>query len=379
MNAKLIQTYLQARTHFLTIDKTYNTKMSYQDPTASSIELLNSMSSAHESASEFYASASSLLESKLYHQLTVEILSFTSSPTNCITLPDSSTNFSNIYNILFKLKSKLNPLMLTRIACNVSRDTDILSELMATDEIQSAPHAKLFAQAKLHLLTLMANPSPSSDIVSTIQTFLKENKITLQQLSASTESEIASVHSAYHQTAMHLAKITGPAQNYYHSAIEFLHYTPLTSLSEDEKKTLATDLCLAALMGEGVYNLGTVVYDNQGLLECLKGTENQYLVDLMTSAAEGSVLSDPSTLQEYEKHLAQKGCDVKVVEEKIMLLALIHMVFEKESHDRLLKFSEIADRLMIGLEQVEWVVMKALSLGLIKVRRLFCIPCTCHG
>lgn len=111
----------------------------------------------------------------------------------------------------------------------------------------------------------------------------------------------------------------------------------------------------------------------------MKGTENQYLVDLMTSAAEGSVLSDPSTLQEYEKHLAQKGCDVKVVEEKIMLLALIHMVFEKESHDRLLKFSEIADRLMIGLEQVEWVVMKALSLGLIKVRRLFCIPCTCHG
>ena len=38
----------------------------------------------------------------------------------------------------------------------------------------------------------------------------------------------------------------------------------------------------------------------------------------------------------------------------------------------LLKFTEIADRLMIGLEQVEWVVMKALSLGLIKVSRLFC-------
>jgi len=163
---------------------------------------------------------------------------------------------------------------------------------------------------------------------------------------------------------MELYKIIGPAHLFYKHAIQFLHYSPLHTLPEDKIKILAKDLSLAALVGEGVYNLGEIVYENEVLLDSLKGGDQAYLVELMRGAAEGRILNLVDC--NCQEKLTQNGCDLRVIEEKIMLLALIHMVFEKESGERSLEFGEIAKRLDVALEQVEWVVMKALSLGLIK-------------
>jgi len=358
--------------------------MSFQDSSLAAVETLTHLSSSHESESEFYLSTSALIQSKLYHQLTVNILQFTSTPSNFHSNIDidgdgETSNFLQLYSILSNLKSKLNPLMLVRIAWNVSSidDTkDILTALIASEEIQAAPHAKLYAEAKFHLLQIhqhqhalkiaTATATGSNDFPKTtateIQAFLKENTVTLQELANSTESEVASVHSSYYETAMELYKIVGPAHLFYKHAIQFLHYSPLSTLTEEQIKVLARDLSLAALVGEGVYNLGEIVYENEVLLNSLEGGEEGYLVELMRGAAEGKILS----LAVYKDKLTQNGCDLRVIEEKIMLLALIHMVFEKESGERSLKFGEIAKRLDVALEQVEWVVMKALSLGLIK-------------
>ena len=50
----------------------------------------------------------------------------------------------------------------------------------------------------------------------------------------------------------------------------------------------------------------------------------------------------------------------------VTLLALVNMVFERPSLERTLSFEDIAERIAVPLEQVEWVIMRALSLGLIK-------------
>jgi 26S proteasome regulatory subunit N9 len=341
--------------------------MPVQDKTAAAIETLTSLSSNHESQSEFYSDISALIQSKLYHQLTVNILEFTSDPSNSNT---ASNNFEQLYDILSNVKSKLNPLMLSRIASNVStttNQTSILTALLTTEEIKAAPHAKLYTESKLNLLLLhQQTTSPSSDFLTEqslqISQFLKDNTVKLQELASSTESEIASVHSSFYETAMEYYKMVGPAHSFYKNAIQYLHYTPLQSLSAEQCAFLARDLSLAALVGEGVYNLGEIVYENQLLLDALEGSEEEYLVELMRGAAEGRILS----LDKYQEKLQGHGCDVRVISEKIMLLALIHMVFEKEAGDRILKFDDISKRLSVEGDQVEWVVMKALSLGLIK-------------
>jgi 26S proteasome regulatory subunit N9 len=54
------------------------------------------------------------------------------------------------------------------------------------------------------------------------------------------------------------------------------------------------------------------------------------------------------------------------VKEKVALLALMVLIFHRPSHERNISFSDIASATRLPLNQVEWLVMRALSLGLIK-------------
>lgn len=363
--------------------------MSYQDPSAVPQQVLEDLGRSHPEQEQFYKEISTLLSAKLYHQLTVAILDFTSKKSNLCNITDGNdlNNFFILYNGILsnqelKIKSKLNPLMLSRIAWNVAQTVvtshpqkgqDVLLELiesfntdedssspsrsaftMGTPPVPPAPHAKLFAESKLHLLRMEEE---------SIKTFLKENSNLLKELSVSTESEVAAVHSAYYQTAMELYKRVGPADAFYTQAIQFLHYTPLSFVQN--VKDLARDLCLAALVGKGVYNLGTVVYENGALLASLQGESDGFLVELMESSASGDVRA-LKILEQHRAQLEGNGCDIKGIQEKIMLLGLVNMVFEKDSGERTMKFVDIAERLQVDIEQVEWIVMKSLSLGLIK-------------
>merc|ERR1712157_675125 len=53
-------------------------------------------------------------------------------------------------------------------------------------------------------------------------------------------------------------------------------------------------------------------------------------------------------------------------QEKITLLGLIELVFAKPATERTLTFTEIAERLEIPIEQVEWVIMRAFSVKLME-------------
>ena len=95
---------------------------------------------------------------------------------------------------------------------------------------------------------------------------------------------IRCVHSAYYELATEYYKESGPPDVYYKHALMLLAYTPLEvattslvrsncsvscffvwwqSMGAEKSAALATDMSLAALTGEGVYNFGEV-----GLLPC---------------------------------------------------------------------------------------------------------------
>jgi 26S proteasome regulatory subunit N9 len=66
------------------------------------------------------------------------------------------------------------------------------------------------------------------------------------------------VHSCYYELSTNYYKEAGPPEEYYKSALMLLAYTPLESMGKDKATALATDMCLAALSGEGIYNFGEV-------------------------------------------------------------------------------------------------------------------------
>lgn len=413
---------------FLQINKLNNRnhqfiKMPIQDLSAKAIQSLNQLSSSHESSADFYQSTCNLLESKLYHQLTVQVLSFTSSLENFHEIDNESpmmddsndvsaestmniqnSNFLQLYQILTAFSSKLDPLMLARIAWNVTYATllycrhhnraasssqlsSLLAHLAQTSDIQSAPHAQLYTDAKRHLVPLLL-PFPSlssSSWTDPIQQFLSQYAPLLPQLTSSTahasatSASVAMALAAYHETAMELYRSIGLdtcSESFYRAAIEYLHYTPPQELKESGEKMmhLARDLILAALVAPQVYNLGQVVYENEFLLQVLHGTDHGYLKDLIVVAAQGDVKGSMKILDvhlsDLEELYKSKGGNVvglaNIIREKIILLGLVHMVFERESHERQMAFVDIAQRLNVDLEQVEWICMKAISKGLMK-------------
>jgi 26S proteasome regulatory subunit N9 len=54
------------------------------------------------------------------------------------------------------------------------------------------------------------------------------------------------------------------------------------------------------------------------------------------------------------------------IKEKMALMALLNLVFERPSHERNIPFADIMARVKIPLDQVEWLIMRAMSLGLIR-------------
>jgi len=382
------------------------------DKTAPAVEALNQLSSAQPDLEPFYSKFSSQLTGKLYHQLTLSIYAFvsdhdenTNDPRN-LRKDDNDNNFYTLFSqVLSCVEDKVNPLTLSRIANCVANSLlictgdssninsscrAVLDNLLVNLEKDKNSKtdgnlpARLYTESKVHLLTLnlaegagndagnvaMDDSTTSIDnLFASVKKFLKGKESILAELANGTESDVAIVHSAYYQCAMAYRKAVGPPEDYYVQAIQYLHYTPLESISHRSKLKIATDLSLAALTGEGVYNFGEVVHNNKAILDTLEGTDNAWLVKLMYASANGDVVELETLSNTHAVAIAAQPALVNranVVKEKIALLALVNMVFERDPHDRTLKFEDIAGRIQMPPLQVELFIMRALSLGLIK-------------
>eukprot|EP00563_Minutocellus_polymorphus_P013190 CAMPEP_0181064552 /NCGR_PEP_ID=MMETSP1070-20121207/24257_1 /TAXON_ID=265543 /ORGANISM="Minutocellus polymorphus, Strain NH13" /LENGTH=395 /DNA_ID=CAMNT_0023144865 /DNA_START=171 /DNA_END=1359 /DNA_ORIENTATION=+ len=339
----------------------------FTDPTAAAQEHCEAMANQAPDLAEQYQSIASLLQRKLYHQLTVAVLEFVSAPDRTLrTTPDGTSSYLALYDrVVLSVDKRLNQLTLARIASAVADATApadgdaaraVLVDLLAAKRDRLGPSAALYVESKLALLGLglLRRGAPSVDgpkhLAATKELF-----------------NIAVVHSAHYECAMVYRKAVGPPEAYYREAVQYLHYTPLDALPADEQLALATDLSMAALTGDGVYNFGEVV--QHPLLRCLVGTAHAWLVELMEASAAGDVAAFKAVSTKHAAEIAAQPAltgRAQMVQEKITLLAMVHMIFERPSSERTLRFADIARRIEMAEDQVELVVMRALSLGLIR-------------
>ena len=147
----------------------------------------------------------------------------------------------------------------------------------------------------------------------------------------------------------------------------FLTYTGIEDLSPAEASRLATDMALASVTGDDIYNFGEVLATP--ILGCLKGTANEWLQDLVLALHHGSVVEFNAVVDRNRTQyfalpaLANKHEDVK---KKVVLLALVNIAFSRSSNDREIKFADIADMTYVPIKEVEWVLMRAMSVNLLK-------------
>mmetsp|Transcript_11938 Transcript_11938/g.19792 ORF Transcript_11938/g.19792 Transcript_11938/m.19792 type:complete len:408 (-) Transcript_11938:215-1438(-) len=350
---------------------------SFVDATQGAVDHCETMSNLHADMAPFYQNVAELCRQKLWHQLTIAVLPFVSDEKNLRTTPEGTNSFLVLYDkVVTTVEKKLNALSLARIASHVADSlvsTDgtaakaVLENLVTEQSARLGLPATLYLQSKLHLLSLnlLEKQGDWNDKVqlAVIHDALKKNASKLQEMTVDTSTTM--VHSAHYECSMKYRKAVGPPEAFFTEALAYLNYTPLDQM--ENPHALAMDTCLAALTGEGVFHFGQVV--TTPILSALEGTPEAWLMEFMHCMAKGDVVLFQNLSGQYATQIQSQPALVArapAVKEKITLLALVNMVFERPSGERTLTFQDVADRIHVPIDQVELVVMRALSLKLME-------------
>ena len=151
---------------------------------------------------------------------------------------------------------------------------------------------------------------------------------------------------------------------YYKNALLYLACIEVSDLSEDERVQRAYSLAIAALVSDSIYNFGELLL--HPVLDALKAPHSQsWLRDLLFAFNRGDLaafdrlsnnLGKDKLLEQHKVFLYQK----------ISLAALTELVFKRPPHDRAMTFKTISQETKVKPNEIEHLIMKALSLGLLK-------------
>ena len=150
---------------------------------------------------------------------------------------------------------------------------------------------------------------------------------------------------------------------YYRNTLLYLACVDLPDLSTDERQKRAYELSVAALMSDTIYNFGELLL--HPILDSLKGTSHEWLRNVVFVINRGDLVEYDETRNHLSKNpliLERKS----FLDEKISMSALTEAVFKRAPHDRAITFQELAKETRVGFEHMEHLVMKAMSLGLVR-------------
>lgn len=177
------------------------------------------------------------------------------------------------------------------------------------------------------------------------------------------EDGITTVHGRFYLLASQLYRLQGKHADYYRTALRYLGCTELSKLPREDQVQHAFFLGLAALLGEGVYNLGELLA--HPVLETLRDTDKAWLAELLSAFNAGDIAQFERMKPQWSA-VPDLAAEQLRLRQKISLLCLMEMTFKRAATDRQLTFEEIARETRLPIGEVELLVMKALAQGLVR-------------
>ncbi|XP_062899772.1 26S proteasome non-ATPase regulatory subunit 13-like [Mobula hypostoma] len=290
---------------------------------------------------------------RLWHQLTVELLEFTLIP--CF---PSGDNLLQLYeNFISDFEHRINPLSLVEIILRVVQQMNdaqmALSLLEKTwEKVKGNDEALILCKTAIAAIKIkIGDLQETKDIIEEIDKMLEKMP------------GVTSVHGRFYDTSCSYYQVVGDHAAYYREALRYLGCTELSDLSMGSQQQRAFTLGLAALLGEGIYNFGELLM--HPILESLRDTENQWLIDTLYAFNSGDVETF-FCLKTFWGSQSDLANNEQRLKEKLQLLCLMEMVFTRPANHRKMTFQEIAHQAKVPINEVEMLVMRALSAGLVK-------------
>lgn len=294
-----------------------------------------------------------LYEQRLWHELTLELLKFIKDD-----YFKQNGGLVDLYeNFLADFEHRINPLSLAEMFLIITQeltDYDKAVEFCnkTHEKVKNCNEGKILCMTSVGSLHLKANKLDDAKKV------IKEAQTLLDTLDG-----ISTVHGRFYDLSSSYSKITGSYNDYYRDALRFLGCMDITTITEVELQQRAFNLSLAALLGGDVYNFGELLAHQ--VLEYLKKTEHAWLIDILYAFNSGNIQKFLDMKDLWAKQPDLQANETALMQ-KITLLCLMELSFKKRSADRSFPFELISQETRLPVNEVELLVMKALSIGLIK-------------
>ncbi|XP_047156933.1 26S proteasome non-ATPase regulatory subunit 13 homolog B isoform X3 [Vigna umbellata] len=327
------------------------------------LQYLESLRNAHPELAEWYNSLADLYQKKLWHQLTLKLEQFVA-----LAVFQAGDALIQLYhNFITDFETKINLLKLAHFAVIVSRQYSekeaavgylggVIEKLQATRE-QRIEEPILYIKMQIAIFKLEQGDQKEC------KKLLEDGKTTLDSMTDIDPSVYANyywVSSQYHKTRQEFAE-------FYKSALLYLAYTSVESLSESFKLDLAFDLSLSALLGDNIYNFGELLA--HPIIKSLLGTKVEWLYYILQAFNSGDLVRYQELCRVHNAALSAQPALVQNEQkllEKINILCLMEIIFSRPSEDRTIPLSVIAERTKLSIENVEHLLMKSLSVHLIE-------------
>lgn len=318
------------------------------------LQYLELQANKHPEEKALFEKLSDLFQSKLWFQVGEELTGCTRNP-----FFQTEARLVKLYeHFVQKFAKHLDPIMFGKFAVAVAaQHADTAARLTFLSEIEKlvADHE----QGALLIQMELARKRTEAKEFEEAKQLIEKGKQTIDNATGIMEP---SIHSHYYLAAMEYYKTAGPAANYFTNSLLYLTYTPLNTIPIPKQVLLAADLSRAALIGENIYNFGELL--EQPILHQLNNTEHAWLFSLLKAFNSGDI-------KKFEQIISEnKGWQIEdkmvFLNEKIRLMNIMEMVFQKPASERNISFGDIASHAMCSAEQVEILLMRAFSLGLLK-------------
>lgn len=291
-----------------------------------------------------------LYNKRLWHQLTKKVYDFVKS--------QSFPHLLDFYeNFISDFETKINGLTLIEIVGHIIGQ-------MPTPESRVEFVTKMKEKVKNHReATILCNVFIGRAMLEGGQMdSVKELLETTNQL-IEEETGVTSVHSRYYQLSSDYHQKMGNHCEFYRDALRFLGCQSAAEFDAEDTETKAQrafTLSLAAILGESIFNFGELL--QHPIVDAMK-PENRYMKELLYAFNSGD-LTKYEALQPQWSQQPDLASHELQMRQKICLLSLMEQTFK--SANGLISFEEIAKQTRLPTIEVELLVMKALSLGLVK-------------
>ena len=323
-----------------------------------SFKLIQNLSKKYPDFKKLFENIDSSLNQHLWYQLSESLIELSHKPEI-----QNSNDLIELYNgLVFFIEPTLNPMKYLEYVQNMLNNyKDKMNEALTFVENIENTHKNFKGEEKIFIKIIKGFCYLPLDKMYELEEIVKSTE---EDFSSNIEID-ASLYSQYYKLSTLFYEKKQDYDNFYNNAFQYLAYE--TKISNEDKLNLCYKMCSAMLIGEKLYNFAELI--EKDFFKLMHGTKYEWISNLILSFNLAKVDQFLSMVEQNKRKIKDNTIlkdKMDFLPIKIRIAALLDLIFQKNKTERTLSFDEICKVCMTEEDKIEFIAMKALSLGLIK-------------